>query len=44
MGLITKLLEPRAAGPSPGDDYWYTPRGFPSQTGVRVNADTALTY
>jgi len=38
MGLITKLLEPRAIGPGPGADYWYEPRGFPSQTGVRVNA------
>ena len=29
---------------SPGDDYWYQPRGQPTQSGVDVNEDTALTF
>ena len=32
----------RAFGPS--DDFWYSPVGFPSSTGVRVNEQTALQY
>ena len=32
----------RAFGPS--DDFWYSPVGFPSSTGVRVSEKTALQY
>jgi len=43
VGLLSKLF--RAEGNvsrSPLDDYWYSPRGGTSLTGVRVDPDTAL--
>lgn len=41
--LLVRLLNPRADTPSPDDDSWFSPIGSLAQTGVRVDADTALT-
>ncbi len=45
MGLIARLFTPdiQAASPGPADDFWYGPVGTTSVSGVRVDADTAMT-
>lgn len=41
-GLLTRLLEPKAATPDQFDDYWYGAVEQPTITGINVNADSAL--
>lgn len=43
MGILTQLLEPRAATFGPLDDFWYEQVGIASASGVRVTPQTALT-
>jgi len=42
MGLLTKLLEPRAATFGPLEDFWYQSVGTTATAGVTVNSQTAM--
>jgi HK97 family phage portal protein len=42
MGLLAELVRPDVRAYAAHDDYWFRPVGTASQTGIQINAETAL--